>query len=605
MVTEPHNILAEETQLVDSPALSSEIDLLSSVTSEESHEVEEIDYKTWSKEALTKAFKECVNADQVLTALKLAGKLKTSLEEKIQEEKHLALEKFLSEGGIEEDFEYKGEALLTEVEKDFKLLRSKQKNFLNDLNRKKQENYQVRLGLLEKLRLLMDGQKSISFKHIQEEWKKASPVPQEYNEELWASFNALANRYYDNRTIDFELKELDKKKNLELKIELCLKAELLHQETSINKSLETLNFLHREYKHTGPVPDDQKEAIWQRFKVASDALYARRDEHLKVKQAEYLLNLEKKKEFLSKLEPFATFTADSTDAWKQKITELDSLQKEWASIGFSGKEEIAKEVGKKYWELVKTFYKHKNEHYKKVYTQLSENLKKKEALCELAESLATEEDLDKAGKTVIDLQKKWKEIGHVPFKIRDKIFERFKKACDEVFNRKRGIEKVKDSEYEENLVKKLTLCDQIATLDASSKENLALFKQLLAEWKSIGFVPRKEISQVQAKYSAAVQKFLNGSKQNEEEKRKIKLSLEMDDIRSKPDAKILLHKKEQTIRGKIKSLQTEIDTLNNNLLFFSRSKNASTLAKEVESKVELMEKQIDSLKDELQLIQSS
>ncbi len=604
MATDQHNILAEETQLVDNPASSPEIGLLSNLTSDENHEVEEVDYKSWTKEALLKAYHDSLKSDQVLQAIKTASKLKIVLEEKIQEERHSALEKFLSEGGIEDDFEYKGENVLQELEKEFRSLKAKQKTFLNDLNKKKQDNYQTRLGLLEKLRLLMDGQKGLSFKQIQEEWKKASPVPQEHNEELWASFNALADRYYDNKTIDFELKELDRKKNFEIKSELCVKAEMLLQEPSINKSLEGLNFLHREYKHTGPVPEEQKEALWQRFKEASDALYARRDEYLKQKQGEQVENVEKKKVLLEKLEPLSHFMADSTEAWKQKIQELEALQKEWAAIGFSGKDEAAKEVGKKYWELIKTFYKHKNEYYKKVYAQLSENLKKKEALCEQAESLANEEDLDKAGKIVIELQKTWKEIGHVPFKIRDKIFERFKKACDDVFNRKRGIEKVKEGEYEKNLEKKIALCEQIAALDSTSKNSLDAFKKLLSEWKEIGFVPRKEINQIQAKYSEAVKKFLENSKQNEEEKRKIKLSIEMEEIRTKPDAKNLLYKKEQTIKGKIKSLQTEIDTLNNNLMFFSRSKNASTLAKEVEGKVVQIEKQISHLKEELQLIQS-
>lgn len=603
MTTEQQNILAEEPQLVDSPATSSDSVLHSSTTDEVS-EVEEIDYKTWDKDALVAAFQDSLKSDQVLKAIKQAGKLKLALEEKFQEEKHAALDKFLADGGVEEDFEFKGDALLHEIEKGYKDLKSKQKNFINDLNKKKQDNYQARLNLLEKLRQLVDGQKGSSFKQIQEDWKRASPIPQEYNEVLWASFNALADRYYDNRTIDFELKELDKKKNLEAKLELCTKAEALLQENSINKSLDVLNFLHREYKHIGPVPEDQKEIVWQRFKAASDTLYTRRDEHIAQKQGEHLQNLELKKIFLAKLEPFSQFSSESTDAWKQKITELDALQKEWAAIGFSGKDETAKEVGKKYWELVKSFYKHKNEYYKRIYQQLSDNLKKKEELCAQVESLLNEEDLDKATKQTIDLQKKWKEVGHVPFKMRDKIFDRFKKACDEIFSKRRGQEKVKDSEYEQNLTDKLALIAKMSLLDSSSKEGLVEFKTLLVEWKKIGFVPRKDINTIHAKYSEAVKKFLDSSKQSEEEKRKIKLSLEMEDLRSKPDAKVLIQKKEHVIKGRIKHLQAEIDTLNNNLMFFARSKNASTLAKEVEGKVDSLEKQISALQDELNLIHS-
>jgi hypothetical protein len=239
-----------------------------------------------------------------------------------------------------------------------------------------------------------------------------------------------------------------------------------------------------------------------------------------------------------------------------------------------------------------------------VFDVLQENVVKKESFITIAENLATEEDLEKAIKTVIDLQRKWKEAGHVPFKLRDKIYDRFKKACDKVFDRKRGEEKEKESEYEENLASKQEICKQLATLDANSKESYSTFKQLLSEWKSIGFVPKKDLSALQTSYSQAVKTFLDSSTQNEDEKRKIKLSLEIEDLKSKPDAKLLIQKKEGQIKGRIKGLETEAETLKNNLLFFARSKNAAALAKDVEAKVLVIEKQIKQLLDELNLIKT-
>lgn len=600
MTTEQNNFIAEETEVAQTQIVSE-----TSATEETREIVEEIDYKSWTKEDLLKGFQEAAKSAKIQEAIKAAAKIKSAIEEKIQEEKLDALNKFIEDGGVEDDFEFKGQQVLFEIEKEFKTLKNKQKEFFNDLNRKKQVNYQTRLDLLNTLRALVDGQKTITFKQIQEEWKKASPVPQEFNEELWANYNALSNRYYDNRNIDFELKELDRKKNLELKLEICQKAEALSAEHSINKSLDSLNHLHREYKHVGPVPEEQKEIVWQRFKAASDALYAKRDAFLQQKQAEHSENLAKKKDFLLKLEPFAQFTSDVTEDWKKKLAEFEILQKEWASLGFSGKEDEAKEIGKKYWELTKTFFRNKNEHYKKVFDVLQENVVKKEGFITIAENLATEEDLEKAIKTVIDLQRKWKEAGHVPFKLRDKIYDRFKKACDKVFDRKRGEEKEKESEYEENLLSKQAICKQLATLDANSKESYSIFKQLLSEWKSIGFVPKKDLSALQTSYSQAVKTFLDSSTQNEDEKRKIKLSLEIEDLKSKPDAKLLIQKKEGQIKGRIKGLETEAETLKNNLLFFARSKNASALAKDVEDKVLVIEKQIKQLLDELNLIKAS
>ena len=603
MTTEQSNLLAEESNLVETTTTPS-ISHQTTTPDEVRDAIEEIDYKTWSKDDLLKTFTEATKTSQVQQGLKTATKVKTALEEKFAEERQVALDKFIEDGGIEDDFEYKNDTQLKEIEKEFRQLKNKQKEFFNDLNRKKQVNYETRLELLAKLRLLVDGQKTATFKQIQEEWKKASPIPHEHNEELWASFNALSDRYYDNRNIDFELKELDKKKNLELKLELCNKAEALAQESSINKSLDSLNHLHREFKHTGPVPEDQKEIVWQRFKLASDVLYGRRDVYLQQKQAEQVENLAKKKAFIQSLEPFTQFVSDSTEEWKKKLVEFELMQKEWATIGFSGKEEEANAIGKKYWELTKLFFRNKNDHYKKVFEVLQNNLNKKEELIVQAEALAEEVDLEKATKIVIDLQRKWKEGGHVPFKLRDKIYDRFKKACDAVFDLKRGIDKEKESEYEQNLISKQAICNQLATLDANVSDNLVIFKQLLAEWKTIGFVPKKDIGSIQNSYSQSVKKFLDSSQQGEEEKRKIKLSLELEDMRSKPDAKLLLQKKEGAIKNRIKGLEAEAETLKNNLLFFSRSKNADALVKEVESKVVYIEKQIISLNDELKLIKT-
>src|SRR5690606_34073428 len=109
-----------------------------------------------------------------------------------------------------------------------------------------------------------------ALKEIQNEWRSIGPVPSQYVRSLWANYSALIDRFYDKRSIYFELKELDRKKNLEAKLEICEKAERLDQVENIKEAIKELNQLHEEFKHIGPVPKDEQEEVWRRFKAASD-----------------------------------------------------------------------------------------------------------------------------------------------------------------------------------------------------------------------------------------------------------------------------------------------------------------------------------------------
>ena len=261
---------------VDEP--TSEID-----QPEQEHEVEEeIDYSNFSKDELLHALKELLSSGKLLQIETQINQIKSHFEEVLQKEKEEALEIFVQNGGTADDFDYR----LSDVDRSLMAglndFREKKTDFLREQEKQKERNLLAKNTILDKLRELVDGEEtthSIStIKQIQEEWKKIGPVPAAQNKNLWASYNALMDRFYDNRSIYFELKELDRKKNLEHKHEICEKAEALVQLPDLKEAIRQLNDLHEEFKHIGPVPREDQEALWTRFKTASDAVYARRKE---------------------------------------------------------------------------------------------------------------------------------------------------------------------------------------------------------------------------------------------------------------------------------------------------------------------------------------
>ncbi|MBX7126957.1 MAG: DUF349 domain-containing protein, partial [Cyclobacteriaceae bacterium] len=250
-----------------------------------------------------------------------------------ERERSNALQRFLESGGTKEDFSYKADELDNLFDGTFKLLRDRRARNLKEQDEQRQRNLIRKQELLEQLRTLVDSEDNASsmkaFKEIQAGWKKAGAVPANFNKDLWASYHALVDRFYDQRSILFELKELDRRKNLEAKQELVMRAEKLMASERINDAVKELNELHNEFRHIGPVPKEEQEALWLQFKKASDAVYEKRDAFVKELTINLHKNLEQKNTLLATIEPFATYQTDRIKEWNEKTREILALQKQW------------------------------------------------------------------------------------------------------------------------------------------------------------------------------------------------------------------------------------------------------------------------------------
>lgn len=576
-----------------------------SVEQRDEHEDHAVDVSGWSKKQLLDELKEQLRKGEYIQSDVLVNELKAAYDELFEKEKDEALQQFVSDGGVVDDFEYRK----AEEDKDFfhtfSEFKKRRTSALRELEQSKDKNLSIKNQILDRLRELVDGEEttdSIStIKKIQEEWKSIGPVPASQNKNLWASYNALMDRYYDNRSIYFELKELDRKKNLESKLELCAKAEALQEVDDLKEAIRQLNDLHEEFKHIGPVPREEQEDLWLRFKAASDAVYLRRKDYYEDQKEAFKQNLALKEQLIKKLESFQDFRADRIRDWNSKTKEVLYIQKEWEAVGPVPKEN-GKEVNRAFWGHFKKFFHNKNVFFKELDELRAANKEKAEALIAEAEAQMNSTDWHNASNILIKLQEEWKQLGPTPEKHRNELYKRFKTACDTFFDNRRQANKEATKEYEENLALKTGICDRILSESNGDSLSPERLEELIKEYNAIGFVPRKNIKEAAAKFDEAVEAYIAKMGGEGVDLDDFMFRLNLNRIQADPNSNRVLNKKEHGIRKQIADLENNITLWKNNLEFFAASRTADKLKDQFDEKIEKAEQEVEKLKKRLSII---
>jgi Domain of Unknown Function (DUF349) len=600
------NQLTEDTLALNGVAVASEN---GHADAAEYLEEKPIDFSTFQKIDFVNLVKELAKEDNFRKIDGILKEAKPLYDDIRESEKKAALEKYLSEGGMVEDFEFRVDELDHQFDATVKLIRDKRNAHFKTVEERKNESLRHKNEILEKLRTLVDGEDSPQafqqFKDLQKEWKNSGPVPVAHLKSLWANYNAIIDRFYDHRNIYFELKELDRKKNLEAKRELCTRTEKLIEVTSLQEAVRELNELHNEFRHLGPVPKEDQEPLWQRFKTASDAVYAKRDAFVANLQQEMQQNGEKKNAICEEAIPFATFTSDRIKEWNQKTKEILELQKRWDALGGVPRAK-QKETNKKFWTSFKSFFHNKNVFFKKLDEERAKNLKLKEELVKRAIELRENQDWDKTSNELKNLQAQWKEVGPVPEKWREKIYQQFKEACDHFFEQRRGLLEKADKEQEETLLKKEALIAELQRLSTEKSGTVELIRDLQNQFNNLGFVPKRAVASTKSRFNDAVSKAIasvEGISTNDKEQ--AALELQLSGLRTDPDAERKLYHKEQSIRKQISKAENDIAVLQNNLSFFDHAKNAEKFKEEYGNKIKEAGEHLVLLKKQLKMLKQT
>ncbi|TPG66042.1 DUF349 domain-containing protein [Hymenobacter nivis] len=473
------------------------------------------------------------------------------------------------------------------------------------------DNLAKKQQLLDQLRQLVEAAEtkdsSAKLKALQGEWKSTGPVPQTDSQPIWDTYHGLLDIYYSKQGRFLEMKDLDRRRNQEAKENLIKRAEGLMALTGINKALDELTKLHEDWKNIGPVPNDQREPLWQRFIAASDALHQRRKEFSDGRSTQEKANLVVKKALLERIQPFAEFDTDRVNLWRSKTDELQEIKAEWEAAGLVPRAQ-ADALNKQYWAAYKAFFNRKNDFFKSLDNEKSANVKAKQALIDQAEEAQQNPDAEAARAVVMRIQKEWKDVGRVPDKLADKLWHRFRNACDAVFDRPKHEARQREEKATASSGEQLAYLEQVGTqVGALSDENPASlegFRAVLADWSAAfdatgtGDRSEEQLLGLLGQYLAAVPGLSYA------ERAELLFQAEVARLKARPQAQQQLTRKEMALRKEINELENDHATLQTNLAFFARSKNAAQLREEYEGRMAEGQKRIDVLKKQLKTVRA-
>jgi len=585
------------------------------VTDEEQHEAtppkfvpEQIDYTKLSKEDLVKVLKDLLDAGKVNEIRRDVESIKTNFYKKHKTELDQKRKKFLTEGGQIQDFKVEE----SPVESELKELLNKYRDLRNEQNRQmedeKVDNLKEKLNIIEGIKELINSQESLNktfhdFRELQNRWREIGPIPQGNLKDLWESYHYHVEAFYDYIKINKELRDLDFKKNQEAKIKLCETAEELLLEPSVVEAFRKLQKLHDQWREIGPVPIEKRSELWERFKEATTKINRKHQEYFVNLKQEQKKNYEEKLILCEKAEEIAGTEIENRAQWEVKSKELIELQKVWKKIGFAPKK-YNTQVYERFRKACDSFFEKKREHYSHNREEQQNNLQLKTELCIQAEALQDSTDWKKTTSELIAQQKKWKEIGPVPPKQSDKIWKRFRSACDTFFNNKSEFYSQIDSRYEENLEKKQKLIEDIEKFEVSSdvEKDLKTLNEYQRQWSEIGYVPLKEKNEIQEKYRQAVNIKFDLLNMDENKKSLLKYRNRLEGILSKPNSQHRLRMEREKCFNKLKQLENDITLWENNIGFFANSENAESMIQDVQEKIESAKSKIEQIKGKIHML---
>lgn len=510
---------------------------------------------------------------------------------------------FIEENGAEAEYKPEADASEQRFKELYNIYRSKRDEATAISEKAKEENYQAKLAIIEELKSLVDTDETLNttfakLHDLQARWRQIGAVPQAYANDLWENYNLHIENFYDFVKINKELRDLDWKRNFEAKTLLCEQAEALTESKNPVEAFRKLQKLHEEWREIGPVAREFKEQLWERFKNTSSIINRRHQEHFEARKTEQVANFERKSALCDKVEAMLTELPTTHKAWNKAVEKLQHIQQEWRAIGFAPKKENTK-VYDRFREACNKFFDAKQTFYAGVKDDMERNLEAKIALCEQAESLIENTEWNSATEALLKLQAEWKGIGVVSRRHADSVWKRFRTACDKFFERKAQHFSAVENEHTANLQAKQALLEEMNQADIKSFDEIKEFQR---RWSDIGFVPIKHKDNLQKQYKEILDKLFAVVRSVDRAKQMTNFKEKVSTMKGAGDKR--LRSERERLYNRVRQLEQEIQTLENNIGFFARSKGAEALIADVEEKIAKAKREMTDTIERVKLIDS-
>ncbi|MDX6183697.1 DUF349 domain-containing protein [Flavobacterium sp. Fl-77] len=581
-------------------------------TLKDRHDIPLQDYDTFSLDALVDELKKLVALDKVMSVKDHIEEIKKSF---LLQFSHLLDEKReefnASNQDPNEEFEYHS-PLKAKFDQYYNVFREKRNDHFKHLQTNLKSNLENRLAIVEELKELINPQENIKdtlkhFNDLRERWKNAGPIPKDKYNHVWNNYHFHVENFYDYLHLDREARDLDFKYNLDQKQKIIFRVEELVNETDISKSFRELQDLHRIWKEDiGPVSKEHRDAIWNRFSELTKQIHDKREVLFEGQRANEQRNLETKKEIIAKIEVLATEKVNAHSQWLVQIQKVEALRNDFFAAG-----KVPSEVNEETWAAFKTavrnFNSFKNSFYKDIKKDQNDNLNKKMALVAKAKELQESTDFVTTTPIMKQIQEEWKQIGHVPKKYSDKIWKEFKDACNHYFD------KLKEQKSEENVDEITAFDNKKAYLDTlrayqltgDHKTDLDAIKLHIETWKGFGKVPFSR-RHIEGKFNKILDALFEKLSLSKKETEMMRFSNRIDSLSGSNDTRKLDNEKIFLMR-KIEEVQNEIFQLENNIQFFTNTKNAkkeNSIVLEVRKNIAIHKESLEVWKEKLKQLRN-
>nr|WP_314994578.1 DUF349 domain-containing protein [uncultured Capnocytophaga sp.] len=416
------------------------------------------------------------------------------------------------------------------------------------------------------------------FLDLKKKWYEIGAVPREYYNDIWNNFNHHTDNFFDYLSLTRNYQENDFKQNLEKKNKLIEKAQALLAETDVQKAFRELQLLHKIWKEdTGPVEKEYREKLWEQFSAITKEIHDKRQAFLKRLEASFVDNKHKKLGIISQIEDITKQHFTSHNEYQKAIVKVNELREEFQKIGRVPQED-SEPIWQRFIEAIRAFSKQKNQFYKENKRTQNENIAKRQELIAIANAHKDSTDWEVVTPLIQKIQEDWKQIGAIPRKLSNAMWEEFREACNHYFDRLHKERKHQHKQENADIEQKKALLDQLKAfvLTGNQEEDVKVLENFQEKWNSLGKLPERlrVIDTRFNKIMSAIYKKLNF------DKKQIELIKYNNKLEHMPNDDNALAKEEIFVRKKIDDIRKDILQLENNLQFFTNVDEKHPLMRE-------------------------
>lgn len=438
-------------------------------------------------------------------------------------------------------------------------------------------------------------------RQLQEDFKAISDIPAGAVNESWKNYQVVVEQIFDCLKMNKELRDLDFKKNLEIKRDLIEQAKLLTEEADVIDAFKKLQALHDLWREAGPVAKEYREDIWAEFKSLSTIINKRHQDYFEARKQSEQANEAAKTVLCEQIEAIHIDELKTFAAFEEATVAIKEMQAKWKELGFASRK-ANNTLFARFRKAADEFFARKAEFFANTKAELASNLEKKIALCEKAEALKDSTDYKKTAEVIIALQAEWKTIGSVPRKHSDSVWQRFMTACNTFFDARKKDMANRRQEENENLAAKRLVIEALKAIpsDAQRSEVIEALKEQQARWNAIGHVPFKAKDKLYDEYRAALTAVRENFDLRESRARMNRFEEQIGNMSG--DDRKLARERDRLTRA-LDQKRNELKTFENNLGFFNiKSKEGSTMLREMEHRTQRIKDDITELENKIKLL---